>query len=91
MDMAAVYSFATPTYRATYDLRHLQGQYAGQIQRKRIEIESIEIDEDDSAAKANVVVWAETSGFGGAPLEISTISKGAWIKSDGLWWYVEPR
>lgn len=91
LDMPTVYAYATPTYRATYDLRHLAGQYGGQIQRKRIDIDSVEIDEAGTTAKVNVLVWAETSGFGSGMIEVSTVSKGTWVKRDGLWWYVEPR
>lgn len=91
MDMATLYSYATPTYRATFDLAHFKNQYGGQVQRKRIDIDRIEIDDAGTSAKVNVVVWSETSGFGGPNIELSTISKGAWVKRDGLWWYVEPR
>ena len=91
LDMATVYAYATPTYRATYDLRHLSGQYGGQVQRKRIEIDNVEIDDVGTTAKVNVVVWAETSGFGSDMIEISTISKATWVKRDGIWWFVEPR
>lgn len=91
LDIPTVYAFATPTYRATYDLRHLTNQYGGQIQRKRIDIHSVEIDEAGTTADVKVVVWSETSGFGSEMIELSTISKGTWLKRDGLWWFVEPR
>lgn len=91
MDIATVYSYATPTYRATHDLRHLAGQYGGQIQRKRIDISSITLDEAGTTADVKVEVWASTSGFGSQMIDISTISKGTWLKRDGLWWFVEPR
>ena len=92
LDMATVYSLATPSYRATYDLNHLIRQYGGQIKRTGIDITSIDIDDGGSTARTLVQVHTQVQGFeGGAPMDISVNSKGTWVKRAGQWWYVEPR
>lgn len=91
MDMAKVYSFATPSYRATFDQRHHAGQYGGQIQRERAQVNKIEIDESGDTATVQMELWSKTSGFGSQMIELSTYSNATWVKRDGLWWFVEPR
>lgn len=91
MDMAKVYSYATPSYRASFDQSHHAGQYGGQIKRERAEVSKVEIDESTQTAKVQMQVWSKTSGFGSQMIELSTYSNGTWVKRDGLWWFVEPR
>ena len=91
-DMVAVYQFATPSYRATFDQRHLANQYGGQVRRTRAEVESVEIASTGTDALVLVSLWAMVDGFtGSAPFELSTTSRQTWAKRDGLWWFVEPR
>lgn len=91
MDLAKVYSYATPSYRASFDKRHHAGQYASQIKRERAEVTKVEIDDSGQVAKVQMQVWSLTSGFGSDMIELSTYSNGTWVKRDGMWWFVEPR
>lgn len=93
LDMKRVYEFATPAYRQQYDLRHLQNQYAAQIERTRAEIYQVRFD-PDLADTAKVVVLLHFRTEGGAPgtmIESYSRIVETWIAQDGQWWYVEPR
>ncbi len=91
MDLAKVYSYATPSYRTSFDQRHHAGQYASQIKRERAEVTKVEIADSGEVAKVQMQVWSLTSGFGSQMIELSTYSNGTWVKRDGMWWFVEPR
>ncbi|MFA5940174.1 MAG: hypothetical protein WC809_12525 [Sinimarinibacterium sp.] len=89
----AVYEFASPAYRQTYDLVHLKNQYAAQLKRKRVEIYKTEIDPaTPDSAKVVVLLYFEAEG--GAPgTTFETFSRvvETWVRDGGKWWYVEPR
>lgn len=90
-NMAEVYQYATPSYRASFGQIHHAGQYGGQVQRTRAEVYSIDIDEAGTTAKVKMELWAVTSGSGNQLIDISSYVTGTWVKRDGLWWFVEPR
>ncbi|MEC9362823.1 MAG: hypothetical protein VYC42_06335 [Pseudomonadota bacterium] len=93
VDMAKVYEFATPTYRKANSLNHLNNQYAAQVQRDSIRIDSVRFEEGTPpSAKVALTLYFTTSGFGGSdPLKLDAPVTDTWVKVDGEWWYVEPR
>ncbi len=92
LDFDHVYQFATPDYRATHSLEHFKNQYAAQVERKGIEVRSVEFDpEDPNLAKVLVILRFQTSGVVGPAFEGTSRVTETWIKQQGQWWHVEPR
>lgn len=93
LDMEKVYRFATPTYRKTYDLDHLNNQYAAQINRKSIQILAINIPKDDpDTAQVQLWLFFTSKGFSaGSIYQGESYEKETWVRRNGCWWYVEAR
>ncbi len=92
MDYDKVYTFATPTYRATYGLDHYRNQYAVQIIKESIELISITIPEDDpdtAFVRLNLTFVATSVPSG--RYEGQALVHETWVRRDGQWWFVEPR
>ena len=93
LDMEKVYSFATPAYRETYDLIHLNNQYGAQIKRTGIEILETNILVDDpNTADVRLNLYFVTEGAAaGSVYNGSSYERETWVKRNGCWWYVERR
>ncbi|MGH8548910.1 MAG: hypothetical protein ACRERU_09985 [Methylococcales bacterium] len=93
LDMEKVYRFATPAYRDTYDLVHLNNQYGAQIERTRIDILEINIPQDDpDTADVRLNLYFIAAGVsGGSVYRGESYEKETWVRRIGCWWYVEPR
>lgn len=93
LDLDTTYEFATPTYRANYNLAHYRRQYAAQVKRTGYEVYSVDIDEaDPRKAKVVILLNYETAGYEpGQVIELRSRHVNTWVKRNGEWWFVEPR
>lgn len=92
VDFDKVYTFATPAYRKTYDLRHFHNQYAVQVQRTGAEVREIDfMDDTFTTAKVIVMLSFQTTGFGSGVIDGVSRIEETWVRENGKWWFVEPR
>ncbi len=93
LDLDTTYEFATPTYRANYNLAHYRRQYAAQVKRTGFEVYSVDIDETDPRkAKVVILLNYETAGYEPEQvLKLQSRLVNTWVKRNGEWWFVEPR
>ena len=92
MDYDTVYTFATPAYRATYDLDHWRNQYYGQIIKESIELKSITIPEGDpDTAYVRLNLTFSASSVPSGRHQGEALVNETWVRRDGQWWFVEPR
>lgn len=89
LDMAKVYSFATPAYRKTFDLKHLSNQYGAQVKRTGIDIQKIEIREGDPDTADVGLYLGFVTEVSGSEYHGKVYEKETWVRRNGCWWYLE--
>lgn len=91
-DYDTVWEFATPEYRAIYSKSHLHNQYGARVQRKNPRINKIVIDEATGVANVStlidVIILIESTG---SLIEQVAEIEEKWKKTDGQWYFIEPK